>query len=538
MRRWGRASLPLALGVGVLAGFPAPTAAAEEAPDTRPPALRVTLNDIPDDMNRLLVVPPDGFRITIAMDARGGSPIDPDSLSITSLRDLGPHPAGTELAPLFERTPRRAWWEVPAGSDLERATHGLTVRVSDEAGNEAERTLLFAVRDFAAGPPLGNLQRVFLDFDTDRSLAPGVVDFVEDLREFGLSSPADPVLEGYAFDTTVARIVERVAELYGAGGDDPVNVAFSATDPGAPHTRLCVGGESSLGPEYLGASTLDRNNLIETGDECARGASFGVFPQAIDDLWGDDPGYASAFHALDPEEGGTPFGEHPLDGVISASTWDLWSAPRAEVARAVDVIDAFEAFTRIVATAIAHEYGHTLGLSAPGPLPGGLYGGRGALADHNVTPDGATPEANHVMNAGASFRFDQITGRGGQPPPAFRALSWAYLHDRIALNDDVGELLPPVVLRGVEPTPVVVGAGEGVPVTFRGENFVDPPIIELLRDGEPLPAPVFRVVVADAQTATGVVHGAFLTAGRYDVRLINGDGQEHTLEGGLEVELR
>jgi hypothetical protein len=513
-------------------------------PDTTPPWLFLTLNDIPAEMNGLLVVPPDGFAITLEIDGMGGSLIDTGSLVVTSSQDIGPHPAGTNLAPLFTVNPVRASWQIPPGSDLARATHSLEVSLRDLAGNVASTTYAFAVRDFEVGPPLGNPQTVFLDFDQDRNLGPEL-DFLESLREFGLSSPALVASGGEMEirDEIVALILQEVRLLYGRNADgspgpDAVNIAFTSTAPQTPHSRLCVGGQSPQGAPYLGAATLDENNVVENSNECATAALFGVFPHAIDDLWGAYPGYLATFGPLDPGLGGVPLGEHPLDAQILAPGFDPMTASPAAMQRFFAILIAGDAFIRIVATAIAHEVGHMLGLVAHGPAPGGLWGGSsGASMDHNVAPAGGAPAENFIMNSGDQFTFNEITGRGGVPKPAFRPLNWAYLHDRVALNHDVTALLPPPALQGVSPGLLVFTATspENQLVTLSGQDLAGPASIELVDPGSPVPLPLFGVSVVDPQTATAFVNRYFTAPGVYDVRWVNGDGQVTVLEEALEI---
>ncbi len=512
-------------------------------PDTTPPGVFPTLNHIPDDMNDLLVVPPDGFEIVVVFDNTSGSILDLGSLEIQSDLPMGPHPAGSNLAPLFQVNPLRAVWRVPTGSDLARTTHTLTVRVSDLAGNETEASYGYAVRDFPNGAPLGSTQTVFLDFDQDRSLGPEI-DFVEDLREYGLSSASAPVIEAQVRAALVDEILRRVRPHYGlepdgSPGVDPVNIVFAATKPASPHSRLCVGGRSDEGALFLGAATLDENNVAEASDECGLGTTlFGVFPQAIDDLWGAQPDFQAAFAAVDPDLGGTPFGEHLLDAAIAAPDFDPKSATPAQRERASGVKEARDAFAQVVATATAHEVGHMLGLVAHEAPPAGLYGGTsGGATDHNVTPTGGTPPENYVMNAGGSISFLEISGRGPSGVAVFRPLNWAYLHDRVVLDANVTGLFPPVDLQGVAPSTLVWTATspENQLVTLSGQNFQGQPVVELLRDGVPTPNPVFGVTVVDARTATGYVNRFFVTPAVYDVRIVNGDGQVDVLEDALGV---
>lgn len=511
--------------------------------DLTPPSVFLTLNEIPDDMNDLLVMPPEGFQITLLLDSAGGSAIDTSSLSLASDQDVGAYVAGIDLGPLFQVNPTRAAWEVPAGSDLARTTHNLLAGIADAAGNAAEVSYGFAVRDFAFGPPLGNLQSIFLDFDQDRSLGTEI-DFLEDLRTFGLSSSADPVIESLMRDRLVGEIVARVHPYYGrqsdgSPGPDAANVVFVDTAPGGTHSRLCVGGQSSLGGSYLGAATMDVNNLNESQDECGGSAIFGIFPQALDNLWGGEAEFQASFDPLMASQGGTPVGEDPLDAVVTAPDFDPGSATVEELTRWGVIENAVDAFAQAIASVTAHESGHLLGLVAHGPTPAGLYGGTsGSRTDHNVTPSGASPSENYLMNAGGTFSFDEMTGRNGSPLPVFRALGWAYLRDRIALNTHVTGLFPPPTLTSVTPNPVSVPQGQQtVVVTLHGTEFLETPlVVELITEGDPTPNDLLNVTFVDSETVTGVVNKFLVPPALYNVHLINADGQEVTLLDGLEVQ--
>jgi hypothetical protein len=527
-----------ATNVRDLALFGASFGASGGPTDTTPPSLLVTLNDVPDDMNDLLVVPPDGFQITLLLDGAGGSVIDPASLSITSSEDMGAQQAGTELASLFSVNPTRALWEVPAGSELARTSHYLTASIRDAAGNlSATGVYGYAVRDFPYGAPLGNPQTVFLDFDQDRSLT-SEIDLIEDLQEYGLSSAVVTTYETQMRDRVVSEVLTRTHAFYGSPGPDGANIVFVDSDPGGTHARLCVGGESAQGANFLGAEQLDVHNINEGSDHCGASNLFGVWPQAIDNLWGGDGTYQATFFPIDPDEGGTPVGEDPLDATVLAPGFDPLAATTPEFNRWLTIQTAVAAFSQAVATAVAHETGHTLGLVAHGPAPGGLYGGdTGSQTDHNVTPTGGTPAGNFVMNQGTSFSFDEITGMSGESLPVFRPLGWAYLRDRVVLDSQVTGLFPPPVLSSVTPNPVDIAPPQSATVTLHGADFLaTPTLVELIGVSGPLPQGLLNLVFVDPQTVTGAVNKFLHPPGTYDVRLVNADGQEVTLIDGLEIQ--
>ena len=537
-----------AVGLSDLALFGAAWGSTGGTVDADPPGLFVTVNDIPDDMNDLIVVPPDGFRITLHLDSAGGSAVHPGSLSVRSSQDVGPDTAGSELAGHFTVTPTHAVWEIPAGTELARTSHYLDVEIMDAAGNLASDSYGFAVRDFGSGAPLGNLQTIFLDFGQDFSLGPEL-DFVEDLRSLGLSTADARFLENQVTDAIALVIVERVNEYYGIAADgtpgpDAVNVAFTATEPAVPHSRICIGGEADGGPLFLGNSILDVENIGESTDTCTFGNIYGVFPQAIRALWGNGASFHEAFDALDPSAGGAPFGDVPLDwslfdeGFTSA---DL-KLGLAAGGRAGDVANAFDAFAQVVASAIAHEVGHMLGLTAPGPCPAGLYGGEIGTnnQDHNVTSSGGVPSENFLMNRGGAFNFDKMSGRGGEPLPVFRPLAEAYLRDRIVLSSAVEGLFPAPVLDSVDPSPAVYpGPFSPLDLTFYGDGFLAgplPPTITLVIEGDPTPNSVSSVQFVDAQTLTGQISPLLVPPGLYDVEIRNGDGQVLVLTDYLDVQ--
>jgi hypothetical protein len=515
--------------------------------DTTPPDLLITLNDIPDDMNDLLVVPPDQFQITLHLDSQGGSAIDLSSLSVTSNRDIGALPAGTELAGFFSLTPTRAVWNVPTGSDLQRTSHYLTVSIDDLASNTSGDVYGYAVRDFPFGQPMETLQSVFLDFDGNQG--PG--SFTEDLREYGLSSDATPeaqALEPQMRASLIAEILERVRPYYGLDpdgtpGPDAVDLIVTDSDPGFPRARLCVGGSSGPGGSLLGAAFMDVHNASEDSDECSGIA--GVFPQAVDNLWGSDPDYQAAIHPLDPDEGGVPVGEHPEDATVLAPGFDVSSATGPQLSRLLAILDGVDAFAQVIASAVAHEVGHTFGLVAHGAAPGGLYGGTsGGRTDHNVNTFGGTPSENFIMNAGGSFSFGEMTGRGG-PLPVFRELAWAYLHDRVVVDEDVTGLFEPPEITSASPNPAVFpDCCTPIAVTIYGANFLAPstPTVSFPIEGS-TPGELFNPVVLDAGLPTERIEGLIspfdmALEGVYDVTVLGSDGQVVTLPDALEVQFQ
>jgi hypothetical protein len=506
------------------------------AGELRPPQLSISLNGIPEDENDLLVVPPERFRITLVF-RDSGLGIDPASLSVRSSEAIGPLPAGAELASRFTHTPDGAEWEIPPGSELARTSHYLTVSIRDLAGNPTTQRYGFAVRDFEYGPPLPGLQVVFLNFDRNRD---GQQDFKASLRELGLSSPAAPEIEQEIAGRLRVDIVERVHAIYGrhpdgTPGEDPVNVLFTWFEPQMPHMALCIGGEHPRTQDALGAAPLDLDNIEEAQDLCAY-SDYGVFPRALDDLWSDDPLFVEAFGPFLRAHGGTPIGEHALDAVVLSGQLAPNEVTREQLERYLQIAYALDAFARVIAVAAAHEVGHTLGLSAPGPAPAGLFGGsEGTARDHDLTARGEPPRENYIMNFGGSFSFAEITGRKGQPSPFFRPIHWAYLTNRLVRSERVTSLEPAPRLFSVTPDPARFGKDHSRVLTIHGENLGHAEIVDLKGEAD-RPVPVLDLRVLDDRTLQGRIHVLFAPPGSYDVRLTTQDQQNALLPHGLTIE--
>ena len=505
------------------------------AQGTAPPQLHITLNDIPQGENALLVVPPDRFRIVLTW-SDTGSEIDTASLHVTSSEAIGAIPAGAELATHFEVTPWGATWEIPAGSELARTSHWLHARISDRAGNTSEQSYGFAVRDFEAGAPLDPLQVVYLNFDRHGD---GQQDFKGSLRELGLSSAAAPEVEQTIADRLEVEIVERVHAMYGRNpdgtpGPDPVNILFTWFDPQMPHTSLCIGGAHPSIAIALGAAPLDYDNFEQEEDLCAV-ADQGVFPSAMGHLWVDDPLFQQIFWPLLPAHGGTPIGEGEEDALLLAPDFDAGRATPAQRARRARIEDALDAFAQTVAVATAHEIGHTLGLSAPGPAPAGLFGGSaGDVLEHDVTPQGELPSANFIMSFGGSFSFAEITGRQGYPKPFFRAISWAYLTHRLIRNEFVTALNPAPRVFSVTPNPARFESAYRVDIEIHGEHLGEAERVDL-EGAAPNPVPVLDLRAVDDRTLAGHLYVLVSPPGRYGVRVTTHDQQTAELADAVEV---
>ena len=130
--------------------------------------------------------------------------------------------------------------------------------------------------------------------------------------------------------------------------------------------------------------------------------------------------FAQRFRPLAPDMGGVPAGSGPLDAVVLAEGFDYASANSSEQARYLSIMSAADDWATVMGIILAHEVGHSVGLVAPGPAPGGLFGDESL---HNSFASAAEVMAPAVGYE-AMLTLDY----------AFRDLDLAYLRQRVLLR--------------------------------------------------------------------------------------------------------
>jgi len=487
--------------------------------------IEVTLNAIPADENAVLVVPPSGFTV----DIRYPDPASVDaSTAWLAILPVGRVAAVVLTDAIVRSDPDGTVVVVPPEAGFESGSHTLVATVLNGVGQEKyAATLDFAIREPIIPAPLESHQWIQLDFDADRD-GDGLPDFPEDLEAFGLGSAGGPGVSASVREWVIEEIVARVQEFYSLEnpsqlpGGDAANVSFERDPPASGFfTRICVGGEDPTGGVMMGNIQYDPGNANPGDDACDDILPSGVFPREIL-FWSRKPAFAAAFDALLAE----PVGTHPLDDVVLGTAYDPGDA--AQLAR-FDAIDrGVDAFAQVTATITAHEAAHALGLVAPGPPGGGLFGGSsGVDYTHNVTP-----EESFLMNAGSSFDFATLGGDPALPLPPIRAMNWAYLRGRLLLDAAVDGIYPAPIVYSVEPSTVSLSGPSWIDVTVSGANFQGTPRLRLLG---PLAYTLSSPTLVDADQVTGGVITFQVLEGTYDLEFRNGDGQKIVLEAAVTV---
>jgi hypothetical protein len=492
-------------------------------PPTAPPGVHVTVNGIPDDMKGLLVLPPSGWYVNVTVQP-GDLPLDPNGTAVWLQPWSG---ASLSQVKITKRSADGLTVLAAVTTPVDPGTYTVWAIALDADHNEGDAVLNVAVRNRPGPPPIGTGQVLWLDFASDRDATPGP-DFPVDLQAFGLGSASAPALSAQVQESVIEAVLDRLAQIYhqadpvGLGAPDPVEVTFSADDPGSGDvTRICVGGEDPTGGSTIGNVTMDAQNANRSSVECATLPPTGIFPRELL-VFAGQAAFDGVFDPLRSAAGGAPVGTDPLDAVVLDPSFDPASATPEELDRWDTIQTAIDAFASALGTVIAHESGHALGL-VPGGAPGiGLYGGTsGANTNHNVTPSGAAPAQNLVMNAGSTYTFAKLAGLDGQPLALLRPLNHAYLRDRVLVDPRVTALLPPPLPTGV--SPYSVSTSSNTLLTVTGSGYAATPSLRLVNAGGTYQLSGEKFV--SSTQVTGWVLGSQIAPGVYDLECENPDGQ-------------
>jgi hypothetical protein len=414
--------------------------------DATRPTVRVTLNRVEDARKSGQVVPPSGFTV----DVEASDPID-RSLDPGSFRLELQGPAAAPADDIVYETASVGWfdlhWQVPAVAALPPGDYQLIAHVSDLSGNEGRsEPLAFHVAAPTGGTlPFERTQVVWVRTDLDRD-GNGRPDFDDDLVRLGLEADGDPQGQNARMRKLVLDgIFAEAYRLFGRGphgevlGPDSVAIRLTARQPlGVPHMQIALGGFDPEGARnrhfgdqstgILGRAFFDGRNSNVADRDIGTSPGLGVFPG---EMFLYQVGihlqvypsfqtlFAQRFLPLQPDMGGTPAGLHAEDHTVLDPAFVWNSASSVQRARWQQLFQACDDWATVTGVVTAHEIGHSVGLTAPGPLPGGLYGDN---TFHNQF-SGAT----EVMAASVGYE-SMIT-----MSYAFGDVNLAYLRQRVLL---------------------------------------------------------------------------------------------------------
>jgi len=388
------------------------------------PRIELGINGVPMALARDLLLPPYGWTLQVSFDPIPGSEASPEL--VVELRE---ERTGMTIEVQDELRPGKgfATLTIPATLGMSEGLLAVRARARFADGTVAEDWRRLRIRPFQGGPPIGERQVVHFDFEIDRD-GDGRVDFEQDLEQLGLVSPAHPELAKALASQIAERALARVVRAYDAPDDpnrtglprDPVAIRFRLTpallESERPFTtRICVGGRDPAEPGSVGHVRFDARNARRASDECSDDEPAGLFTAELS-AYRESALFREIMAPFDASLGGAPFGGDP--------------ARRDAVERAIAV------FGDVLGTLMAHETGHALGLVAPGRPAVGLFGGeRGEAYAHAVGPDGEPATEPSLMDPGRRFRFEELAGESPLGELRFRPLDYAYLRDRVVLQE-------------------------------------------------------------------------------------------------------
>jgi hypothetical protein len=235
------------------------------------------------------------------------------------------------------------------------------------------------------------------------------------------------------------QIYERKANG-GRSGADSIAVLFTATRPtGVVYSQIAVGGLDPTGVPgrsygdkssgILGRAFFDGRNANRADNNTATNPGLGVFTGELFLFEAEThlmlypvfvTTFAKKFMKLVPEMGGISVGRDSRDASVIAHDFDPGTASAQESRRYYDIFMAADDWATATGVILAHEIGHTVGLTAVGTPPMGLHGD-GSLHNHY-------PELGDVMSSAVGY--DSIVSLKFR----FRDLNVAYLRQRVLLK--------------------------------------------------------------------------------------------------------
>jgi len=420
-----------------------------------PPVTRrieLSVDGVPIRLSRDLLLPPHGFTVQVVFDP----PLEAGSRPelVVELRE---ERSGMTLEIQDELVHRDGYatYLVPESLGVREGLLAVRARATFEDGTVSEDWRRFRVRAYFGGPPIGARQIVHFDFGVDRD-GDGRADFERDVEALGLAAPTRPELVQAIAARVAERALARVRRAYDAADDpnrtgldrDPVAVRFQLSAVTSmterPYaTRICVGGRDPAQPGSVGHVRFDLGNARRASDECMGEQTAGIFPAELA-IYRESPLYREVVGPFDPAVGGVPFGTDAAEDVTwgEAAATASASAPRsAQLERAIETVGD------VLGSLMAHEAAHALGLVPPGRPAFGLFGGTdGEDYAHAVEPQDAAGDepdaAPSLMTRGRRLAFEDLAGTGEGGELRFRPLEYAYLRDRVVLQDEARSPYP------------------------------------------------------------------------------------------------
>lgn len=371
----------------------------------------------------------DGASATFAVDAAAGVAADalPDGAAVTCLATAD-GPGGA--AP-------------PSGLTFESAA----LPASRDPFAEVDDWLVILSRDIFSVTTEPNADGTVQVWSTHEPDGDGSPDLLDALYVLGLATPDNPEATELVRAHLVSAIRARTNRFFGldaAGAPTPAGVRLRLWfegDPDAPTpadhadgvSLIALGGDGSPADQAAGTfgrARLDWNNQ-KADDNSVYG--LGVFPTAAARaVLGQQIGVLLLADIL-PSRGGVAIGSRPEDSAfIGLDTFDGGALDSTTLRRAELYVLAIDLVSLALASILAHEIGHSLGLVPYEPPPLGLFAGvAGPSFLESFAPDAHIDTADlNIMQTGGSVNWALALSSD----PAFNPLNWAYLRRQLVVG--------------------------------------------------------------------------------------------------------
>jgi hypothetical protein len=278
----------------------------------------------------------------------------------------------------------------------------------------------------------------------------GILDFDEPFFLLGLFSETNLEVRARVKAQLVSRIRYHANRIFGLdllGVPTETGVALRLWfegDDGAPRTgdfgmgdfsMIALGGDADAEGQsrgLFGRALVDWNNQGREDDTVY---GLGVFPTGLVRAILSNPAGRALLSGFIPSEGGVAVGDKPNDALFAGiQDLDTSTLPDSATRSRYNIYTIALDFGALgLASTLAHEVGHSLGLVPFGEPPTGLFAGVSGpsflptlAADAHV--DVAGP---NIMQTGASLDLAEILG-GAEP--VFSPLNWAYLRRELVVG--------------------------------------------------------------------------------------------------------
>lgn len=275
----------------------------------------------------------------------------------------------------------------------------------------------------------------------------GVDDFDAPFFELGLMSRTSPANARLVRDHLLRKVKAHVQAIYGltpegqpATGPD-LAILFEG-DPGTPDpatydgtnfSRIALTGDANTADQLAGTfgrALIDWNNQ-EKEDNTVFG--LGVWPTALARGILRNSLGVLLLEPYRPAQGGVAFGDDPDDlQFLGRDDVDPATLTGSAPSRYAIYELVMDLGGMALASILAHEIGHSLGLVPPGAPPSGLFAGMDVDFVVTVTDDAhIDTDGLNVMQTGGNLNISEAIG--GERP-VFEPLSWAYLRRQLVVG--------------------------------------------------------------------------------------------------------